>query len=569
MDVNMENKKELTIELSSYFILFFIAIIFRLVNLYLAPLSNSEALITLQAENLVRSAEILKIAPHQILLVNLLGLLFTIFGSQTFFVRLIPAFAGALLVFLPYSFRNQIGKTTALVLAVWLSFDPLFYLLSRKVDSTLLSVGFLLIAYILFQRQKWVGLGIIFALGVLTGIQFFIGVILLLLTSWLSKVNLFSKNTGEQVIPWKILLTAFISTLILVGTVFFIYPSQLGGAFSGLINLFYDISPEPVLPLMNLFTGLFFYEFIVLVLGFIGLLVYWKQNPIMGRFAGIWIGLALLFSVFYPARMISQLVWLILPLAYFAIWWILRVVNINSKNLKLTSLFSSVLFVFLVYIFMLIFSMNVSGFQLLGFSINSGVIGLIAIIIFIMAVVMIGWAWSWKITNQSLLLAICFGFVIFSVSAAWNLGGGRQPYHNELWHVGILSPDTDLMLNSINELSKINGIPNEEVQVYLQGIDSAAIIWALRDYDVRSLPVLPASLDTDVIITLYQNENQVYGPYRGQDYLLTSTPAWNLMTMGEWKNWILTRHAPQDGIHQQAIIVWFNNQWFVSDPVQN
>jgi hypothetical protein len=168
-----------------------------------------------------------------------------------------------------------------------------------------------------------------------------------------------------------------------------------------------------------------------------------------------------------------------------------------------------------------------------------------------------------------LLLAICFGFVIFSVSAAWNLGGGRQPYHNELWHVGILSPDTDLMLNSINELSKINGIPNEEVQVYLQGIDSAAIIWALRDYDVRSLPVLPASLDTDVIITLYQNENQVYGPYRGQDYLLTSTPAWNLMTMGEWKNWILTRHAPQDGIHQQAIIVWFNNQWFVSDPVQN
>jgi hypothetical protein len=41
------------------------------------------------------------------------------------------------------------------------------------------------------------------------------------------------------------------------------------------------------------------------------------------------------------------------------------------------------------------------------------------------------------------------------------------------------------------------------------------------------------------------------------------------MTMGEWKNWILTRHAPQDGIHQQAIIVWFNNQWFVSDPVQN
>lgn len=566
----MKNKKELTIELSSYIILFLIALIFRLVNLYLTPLSNSEALISLQAENLVRSVEILKIAPHQILLVNLLGLLFTIFGSQTFFVRLIPALAGALLVFLPYSFRNQIGKTAALVMAIWLSFDPLFYLLSRKVDSTLLSIGFLLIAYILFQRKKWVGLGIVFALGVLSGMQFFIGVILLLLTSWLSKVNLLTTPLDEkEKFPWKIVLTAFISTLILVGTVFFIYPSQLGGAFSGFINLFINVSAEPVLPLMNLFAGLFFYEVIVLVFGIIGLIVYWKQNPLIGRFAGIWIGLALLFSVFYPARMISQLVWLILPLGYFAIWWILRVVNINSKNEKLTGLFSAVLFVFLVYIVMLIFSMNVSGFQLLGVSINSGVIGFIAIIIFIMAVVMIGWAWSWKIANQSLLLAICFGFGILSVSAAWNLGGGRKPYHNELWHVGLISPDTGLMLNSINELAKINGVPNEEVQVYIQGIDSAAMIWALRDYDVRSLPVLPASLDTDVIITLYQNENQVYGPYRGQDYLLTSTPAWNLMTIGEWKNWILTRHAPQDGIHQQAIIVWFNNQWFVSEPVQN
>ena len=63
----MKNKKELTIELSSYIILFLIALIFRLVNLYLTPLSNSKALISLQAENLVRFVAILKIAPHQIL----------------------------------------------------------------------------------------------------------------------------------------------------------------------------------------------------------------------------------------------------------------------------------------------------------------------------------------------------------------------------------------------------------------------------------------------------------------------------------------------------------------------
>ena len=566
----MENKKKITVEQGSYLLIFLIAIIFRVVNLYLAPLSDGEALITLQAENLIRSTEIFNIEPDQILLVNSLGLLFTIFGSQTIFVRLIPALTGALLVFLPFAFRNQIGRNIALVFSLWLSIDPLFYFLSRKVDSTLLSLGFLVLAFLLFRYKKWVGLGVVLALGILSGTQFFIGLILLYLTSVFSKVNLFLLDETEKIeISWKPTLIAFCTALFLMSTVFFIYPSQFGGVLSGLINLFSGFSTDSGLSWINMLTGLLFYELFILVLGFLGLIIFWKQNSKTGRFIGIWIGLAFLLSLVFREQMVSTLIWFILPLAYLAIWLILRVVDIKIQTVKLISLFSVVLFVFLVYIFMLIFNKNTSGFQLVGISINSGVIGIISMMIFILAVVMIGWAWSWKIAQQSLLIAFCVGFVIISLSTAWNLGGGRQPYHNELWYADLLSPDKELILDSITELAKINGLDQTEVKIYLQNIDSASLIWALRHYDVRLLPVLPTALDTEVIITPYESENQVYGPYRGQDYLLKSTPAWNLMTINEWKNWILTRQAPQDGIRQQAIIVWFNNQWFASTSVQN
>ncbi len=562
----MKKKQGLTVELSGYILLFSIALLFRLVNLYLTPLADSEALLALQAENIVTSSGVLKISPDQPLLVNFLVLAFSIFGVQTFMVRLLPAVAGALLVFLPTIFRKQIGKGVALLFAVWLSFDPLFYLLSRKVDSTLLSIGFLVLAFYFLREKKWIGLGIVLALGALTGAQFVIGLILFTLSSLLSKNIRFSIAQAEPfTIAWRATLTAFAAALLLVGTLGFMVPSQFGAVFSGVVNLLTAYPGGPVLTVSNVMGGLFFYELLVVVLGGIGLVVFWKHNPKTGNFLGIWIGLSLLFILFYPARTVALLVWLILPLGYTMIWWLLRVVRLERETRKLTALFSAVLFVFLVYIFMLTFSVSMSGVQVAGIEINSSVIGAISLIIFILAVVMIAWAWSWPVARQSLLIALSLSFIFMNLSAAWNLGGGRIPYHNELWHVGLLSPDTDLMLNSIDALTAMNGGSKGEVEVYLEDIDSPALVWALRDYQLRLLPVLPDALDTDVIITVDQTNNEVYGPYRGQDYLLTSTAAWDLMTTREWKNWVLIRSAPQDGIRQQPIIMWFNNQWFAQN----
>ena len=95
-----------------YWLAFLIAIGFRIIQLGASPLSDSEAVLALQALDIARGQRLLlDPQPAYILFTSIL---FAITKSTNFMARGVPALVGSLLVFVPYLFREKLNPRPAL-----------------------------------------------------------------------------------------------------------------------------------------------------------------------------------------------------------------------------------------------------------------------------------------------------------------------------------------------------------------------------------------------------------------------------------------------------------------------
>jgi predicted membrane-bound mannosyltransferase len=90
----------------------------RLLNLGQSPLTDGEASLALQALQIGQMGTAAFIPGPYPAYIFLTGATFSIFGAGEFLARLWPALAGTLLVCVPAFFRHELGRKTALVLAL-------------------------------------------------------------------------------------------------------------------------------------------------------------------------------------------------------------------------------------------------------------------------------------------------------------------------------------------------------------------------------------------------------------------------------------------------------------------
>ncbi len=187
-------KDRLSLENSLYLLAFLLALGLRLYNLGGAPLSDAEARWALQALDVARGQAPLAMGP-QPGYVLLSGLLFWLAGASSFAARLLPALAGALLVWLPYLLRGvflpagqargaawlSTGRLAGLILAFGLALEPGLAALSRQAGSGLpaLSLGLLSLALAWAGRPILAGASA--GLALLMGADIFHGALVLAL----------------------------------------------------------------------------------------------------------------------------------------------------------------------------------------------------------------------------------------------------------------------------------------------------------------------------------------------------------------------------------------------------
>src|ERR671923_110615 len=88
-----------------YWLAFLIALGFRIIDLGASSLTDSEAMLALQALHIAQGkAPLLGPQPGYILLTSVL---FTVINTTNFMARLIPALVGSALAFVPYFFRDR------------------------------------------------------------------------------------------------------------------------------------------------------------------------------------------------------------------------------------------------------------------------------------------------------------------------------------------------------------------------------------------------------------------------------------------------------------------------------
>jgi len=564
-----------------YGLAFLIAIALRFIQLGVAPLTDSEATLALQALHLAQGkSEILAPQPAYMLFTSLF---FLVIESTNFMARVIPALVGSTFVFAPYFFRQKIGVRPALILALFFAFDPGLVALSRQANGTILAVTFLLFALGMWINRRETPAGIFLGLALLSGPSVWSGILTLLLTSIFlrgtqsrsttdGKVQAQIENRKSEIVEdsdtqlqIRNLVISLVATLLLAGTLFFTVPNGLSAAFTSLPTYFSGwVFPSTTTTSRTLFTFVA-YELLGISIAAFSLVRGFRTGSKRIIRLSMWLGVALLLAVFY--RQTDELAWAIIPLLALAAMELSRAFDMYHEELVEVGVVVFAIFILMVYIWY-----NISGIALNPAAIPATVpiFGEVenprafvlygSILILVVSIGLVAFGWSMRTARLGVTWSYAIFFGLYSLGAAWGASGLRNPGGVELWLGDSARPlQADLIRASVDDISEfsVGHIGSQPVTIY--GITSPALEWLLRNNEVIVVSTLDSQLAPPVVITPQMGDLGLPAAYRGQDFTWRRTPQWAVTQNYDWVNWLVFRKLP---LENETIILWARDDLF-------
>ena len=118
----------------------------------------------------------------------------------------------------------------------------------------------------------------------------------------------------------------------------------------------------------------------------------------------------------------------------------------------------------------------------------------------------------------------------------------------------------DLIAQTADEISEwATGDPHE-LPVLIQGVDSPALLWALRFHDPQTVTTLDTSSSPALVVTPLQQDPQLAASYRGQDFNWRQYPAWETLSSFNVIRWLTFRELPSAS---ETIILWARDNLFI------
>lgn len=572
-----------------YGLAFLIALGFRLIQLGAAPLTDSEASLAGQALRIAQGARpLLEPQPAYILLTSVL---FTIIESTNFLARLVPAMAGSVLVFIPYLFREKLKPMPALVLAFLFAIDPGLVALSRLAGGTILAVSFSLLAWGFWIHRRLVPAGILAGLALLSGPSLWMGLVTFGLV-WLflqglearpasnrssnsaspdSEPSLLTPPAPITSYQLRIPILALLTTLILVGTLFFLVPNGLSAWVASLPAYLGGWMAASIMTPGRMLFALVAYEPLGLFFAALSLIRGYRTGSRRTIRLSLWLGVSLLLAVFY--RQPGELAWAIVPLLALASMEISRIFNLFPAERLEVGVVSTALLILLAYIWFDIaaigldpFNQFVTSVPVLGsiqnprYAILYGATGILVLCILFVA---FGWSTRTAWLGSGWAFLVFLG--IYSLGAAWGGSGLRNPNGVELWTVDPRPVQADLLLKTVRDVSKLSVGHERSQPVTLVGIDSPALEWLLRGHPVERASLLDPQSVPPILITRPMDDLSLSAAYRGQDFTWRQRVQYESLQRPEWWRWLANRQLPREN---ETLILWARDDLF-PDARQN
>ena len=560
----MENKSLRQNDRWFFGVLFFAALALRLMLLDRFPLREYESRHAYQAWELWKGLP--AAAGPRTLYLAVTEFLFSLFGSSDFTARLWPALGGALLIWVPYGFRREIGKVPAGIWAAGLALDPGLLTGSRFAASPLPAVTLMLGGLLLLRARK-MGWGL-FSLGlaVLTGPPFWLGLLVLWVglafSHWIGPGNFLDgvrnevRDLRDEFLTREDRLLVIglpLVGLILLSTFWIIYLDGITAWFSGLTEFLGGFRSGSSVPAGRMLFALAAYQPLALLLGGAEAVRAWVKRDPRGQQLSLWFAASLLVVVVYPGRQVIHLAWALVPLY-------------GLVGLLLTRSFRTPLAVPAVPYLLGFFSLVLLSLTWLSLT---GMIAqaadtraiLLQTVIMLAAVLLIGVAaaitaaeWDWRTARNGLLLGVGGGLLLYTFSAGIGSAYGRMNDPREFWVPGPGTVDVDLLEKTLQEVSlKVTGRRKSiSGAVYPDG---DLLRWHFRGYpNLEFYRDFRDELRPQVFVIDQRRVNQMTTEaYLGQDFLVSTSPGWVGAIPSPWRSWLAFREGL---LEEHRVVLW-------------
>lgn len=545
------------------------ALVVRLIGLGHLPLNEAEAGLALQsAGKLVADASDVSSQPGYVALTRML---FTLFGTSDFLARFWPVLIGSFLVVVPFYFKKYLGSKEALLLAAILVFDPAGLVLSRQAGGDMLAVSGLALTAANLSSKRYKSAGFWLGIALLGGISVWYGLLILLVSAvalgWLGiqgKIILTLsdgvKNAG------KALLLFAVGTFLLIGTLLFFYPSNLGGFGGSLGDLLSGFaSPEPFSIKVIIIVALTYYLPGIILGAWQGLDGIIGKNKVDQALLVVF-GVSLLWVIVYPGRSVGDLIWLSIPLWALSARKVIQLANISMA--ERTSVFAHV---FLVVVLAGFIWLNLSGYVLsIGNAAsekNRLVAIIISVVLLILTTVLVGWGWTWRTAGKALTLGFCLFLTVYGLGASLRAAGyGDKPCH-EPWRDSPCFTGTDYLVRTIQDTSEWNFKSRTGIDIGVVGVQPDALLWSLRNYPgVKQSIAFPTLNQPSLLITDNDEINAPPEGYLGQDFVIMQKVDWKEIFEENYLAWLVNRKVASE---DDLAILWVRNGLFPGSIEQN
>jgi hypothetical protein len=186
-------------------------------------------------------------------------------------------------------------------------------------------------------------------------------------------------------------------------------------------------------------------------------------------------------------------------------------------------------------------------------------LGLLAasLALLILSVTIVTSEWGREIAWKGLASGIAAALFLFLFASLSLDGYLMEKDPRSIFSDGSGSGQMELLVDSIADASiTLTGRP-DSIQGAVIG-DSHALRWALRNYEDIDYLLSPGSgVVYPFLITIDEGIFQsTQENYRGQDFVLSSTPGWGGILPEDWISWIGFREGP---IVNEYMILWIRN----------
>ncbi len=482
----------------------------RLAKLDYLPLQDAEALNALSAAVGTKgaSAFFTPVEPTGAspLYTSLTRLIFMLFPIGDAAPRIIPAFFGTCLLFVPWLVRKHIGTVNALILTFLLSFNPLMITISRTASSAMLTAasGFIFAACMLkvmgshssesdSSRHYGTAAAISFVLFLASGIESITGILIAALSYYLfglTRDRSFFHSTFVSMInwfrdmKWTLVITA---AIVLTGAGF--HPGGLSEFFSAVNQWLNGWTDSGNYPAGTALASIVLYDpFWIIGISGIILGIIRRRRP--DYLAFIWLVSSVFIFMIYPARSGPGMIWMVSALIVLTgqalhalLTWIMQEPR-EDISLEVGGA-ALVLMVLLIYAYL-----QVGGFvQQIPSAEMEAVISRLTIAVgalstAVVVIVFFGMGWGWKFAALSSTVALGSLLTAGMISSIWHLNLlPSASTAGEIWRVEVSRKEILSYFSSLENISIANYGDSYELNVHLASNSSPVLAWYLRPYD--------------------------------------------------------------------------------------